>query len=365
MAVRQRFDVVVLGSGAAGLTAALAAHDGGATVGLFEKDVLVGGTSAWSGGMVWIPVNPHMAELGIGDSREEVLTYLESLSHGLIDMNLAAPPFDDVDVRKAVNYVIDKRALVDAAGGGPLIGQAATHIAPDSLEENLLLNYDPYPTPGERGSLTLARKEMALSRYDRDGDGRCDAKVCEDVRAVSLGAPGTAPPFVVRDLRARARLIASDLSRIGIRVQVEFPEDAFAVVADPTQKVPLGLSTGWGKDIPTGSNFFEPLFSSEEIGMDNFTLVGASPDQLQDWGYDVSAIPSVDDRIDQCSALVGHDQVVCWANLDKYLMEEVVPWVPYVVESHADLVGSRVVHYSFDQSASMPAFDQIALKPST
>jgi 3-oxosteroid 1-dehydrogenase len=88
------YDVVVLGTGAAGLTAALAAHDQGASVGLFEKSDQVGGTTAWSGGMVWVPVNPHQAALGIEDSREEVLTYLQSLSHDLIDEKLAAAYID-------------------------------------------------------------------------------------------------------------------------------------------------------------------------------------------------------------------------------------------------------------------------------
>jgi 3-oxosteroid 1-dehydrogenase len=88
------FDVVVLGTGAPGLTAAIAAHTSGATVGLFEKSDQVGGTSAWSGGMVWVPCNPHMAELGISDSRDEALTYLASLSHGLIDEKLAAAYID-------------------------------------------------------------------------------------------------------------------------------------------------------------------------------------------------------------------------------------------------------------------------------
>ena len=90
----ETFDVVVLGTGAAALAAAIRASDGGAHVGLFEKADAVGGTSAWSGGMVWIPVNPHMAELGIEDSREEALTYLNSLSHGLIDTDLAAALID-------------------------------------------------------------------------------------------------------------------------------------------------------------------------------------------------------------------------------------------------------------------------------
>ena len=90
----QTYDVIVLGTGAAALTAAIRAADEGATVGLFEKADTVGGTSAWSGGMVWIPMNPHMAELGIDDSREEVMRYLDSLSNGLIDLDLAGAMID-------------------------------------------------------------------------------------------------------------------------------------------------------------------------------------------------------------------------------------------------------------------------------
>jgi 3-oxosteroid 1-dehydrogenase len=91
----ETFDVVVLGTGAAGLTAAARAHADGARVGLFEKADTVGGTSAWSGGMVWIPNNPHMAEIGVQDSRDEALLYLDSLSHGLIDEKLAASFVDN------------------------------------------------------------------------------------------------------------------------------------------------------------------------------------------------------------------------------------------------------------------------------
>ena len=90
----ETFDVVVLGTGAPGLTAAIAAHAEGASVGIFEKSEQVGGTTAWSGGMVWVPCNPHMPELGLSDSRDEALTYLASLSHGLIDEKLAAAYID-------------------------------------------------------------------------------------------------------------------------------------------------------------------------------------------------------------------------------------------------------------------------------
>ena len=82
-------DVVVLGSGAAGLTAALAAHLSGADVGIYEKSDVLGGSSAISGGVPWIPLNHHQDSAGIADSREEALAYLESLSLGRMDPAMA------------------------------------------------------------------------------------------------------------------------------------------------------------------------------------------------------------------------------------------------------------------------------------
>lgn len=94
----EEVDVVVLGTGAAGLTAAVMAHDGGARVAVFEKAHQVGGTTAWSGGQVWIPNNPHMASVGVEDSREQALTYIMSLSRDMLEPRLveafvdAGPP---------------------------------------------------------------------------------------------------------------------------------------------------------------------------------------------------------------------------------------------------------------------------------
>ena len=85
----EEFDVIVLGTGAAGLTAAVTAAENGAKVAVFEKGDMVGGTTAWSGGQVWIPNNHHMADHGIEDSRERAMTYIMSLSHDMIEERLA------------------------------------------------------------------------------------------------------------------------------------------------------------------------------------------------------------------------------------------------------------------------------------
>ena len=83
------FDVVVLGSGAAALCAAVTAADTEARVAVLEKAMVIGGTSAMSGGKIWIANNPHMAELGFDDSYEEALAYLQSLALGRLDPLMA------------------------------------------------------------------------------------------------------------------------------------------------------------------------------------------------------------------------------------------------------------------------------------
>lgn len=88
------YDLVVLGSGAAGLTAALTAAEHGAKVLVVEKGEKLGGTSAWSGGQIWIPCNPHQKAFGKEDSREKALTYLASMSNGLIEPQMAEAYID-------------------------------------------------------------------------------------------------------------------------------------------------------------------------------------------------------------------------------------------------------------------------------
>ena len=82
-------DVVVVGTGAAGLTAAITAKKAGLKVLLIEKDELFGGTTAFSGGMIWIPGNRHSmaanAASGKTDSIDIARNYIRDEGLGLID----------------------------------------------------------------------------------------------------------------------------------------------------------------------------------------------------------------------------------------------------------------------------------------
>lgn len=72
-------DVVVLGSGAAGLGAALTATELGLSVIVLEAQKLVGGSSALAGGGMWVPCNRFMADDGEPDSQEQALLYMQEL----------------------------------------------------------------------------------------------------------------------------------------------------------------------------------------------------------------------------------------------------------------------------------------------
>jgi succinate dehydrogenase/fumarate reductase flavoprotein subunit len=75
-------DVVVVGTGGAALTAATLAHDGGAEVLVVDKADMIGGTTAVSGGVMWLPGNHHMTEAGITDDRADAVAYASRLAMG-------------------------------------------------------------------------------------------------------------------------------------------------------------------------------------------------------------------------------------------------------------------------------------------
>ncbi|MEY4753422.1 MAG: hypothetical protein RJA44_1097 [Pseudomonadota bacterium] len=76
-------DLIVIGSGAAGLATAITARKRGLDVVVLEKEPVFGGTTALSGGVLWIPLNPHGRRQNPADNRERVRVYLmqETGSH--------------------------------------------------------------------------------------------------------------------------------------------------------------------------------------------------------------------------------------------------------------------------------------------
>lgn len=74
-------DILVVGTGAAAFSAAIAARKAGAEVIMLEKAPIVGGTTLRSGGGFWIPNNRFQRELGIADPKEDALRYMARYSY--------------------------------------------------------------------------------------------------------------------------------------------------------------------------------------------------------------------------------------------------------------------------------------------
>lgn len=273
-----------------------------------------------------------------------------------LPMNMGLPPFDDVNVRRAVNLVIDRAALAEARVGA-VIGttmRVARHAILDSLQDNLLLDYDPYPSVDDHGDLEAARKAMASSRYDVDKDGRCDAGACRPV------------PYIVHPATSEAEvaIIRADLADLGIDIA---PRTDDANPYEPASRNGMFMIPGWGADTPALGGFIgvyaPPLQDGDTWISLSATLLDSTPAQLTGWGYDVDEVPGVDAKRSECLALLGSERFVCAAELDQLVMEQAVAIVPIAFPEVGFMYGPRVGTYAIDQAFTAPALDQIALQP--
>jgi peptide/nickel transport system substrate-binding protein len=271
-------------------------------------------------------------------------------------MNLTQPPFDDIHVRKAMNWIIDKAALRQT-WGGPTVGTIANHVVPDTLFNFRLQEFAPYKTAGDHGNVAKAKAAMKGSKYS-SGGGMCDAKECKNVLLIS-DTRGVDPGMVAT--------MEQDAKKIGITFKVRQINGAYPTIQTPSKNVPIAERPGWGKDFADAVTFFAPLFDGRTIipnGNTNYSLLGITPAQctkLKITG-NCKNVPSVNSQIDKCAPLLGNARIVCYENLDKYLMLNVVPWVPWMWSLVTRITSTNITHYQYDQFSTTPAYSMISVK---
>jgi peptide/nickel transport system substrate-binding protein len=276
-----------------------------------------------------------------------------------LTMNLTQPPFDDIHVRKAMNYIMDKQSL-RKAWGGPVVGSIATHIAPPVMYNNGLAEYDPYATPNDAGDVAKAAAEMKLSKYDPGKTGKCTAAACKGV-------------LMIGDTRALDNrmipVVQASAGKIGITFTVRQINGAYTTIQTTNKNIPFSERPGWGKDYADPYTFFGELFDSRALipeGNTNYSLVGITPQLNTEKKLGVKGnlanVPSVNADVDACIAKIGDARTTCWQDLDKKVMTDVVPWVPYLWSNNVTIVGPNVTHWNYDQFSDGTAYSQVSVK---
>jgi peptide/nickel transport system substrate-binding protein len=275
-----------------------------------------------------------------------------------LTMNLTQPPFDDIHVRKAMNFIMDKEAL-RKAWGGPVLGSIATHIAPPVMYNNGLAEYDPYATPNGAGDVDKAAAEMKQSKYS-GGSGKCTASACKNV-------------LMIADTRAldnrMVPVVQASAAKIGVTFKVRSINGAYTTIQTTNKNIPFSERPGWGKDYADPYTFFGELFDSRALipsGNTNYSLVGITPQINKEKKLGVTGnlnnVPSVNADIDNCIGKNGDARTTCWENVDKKLMTQVVPWIPYLWSNNVTIVGPKVTHWNYDQFSDGTAYSQVSVK---
>jgi peptide/nickel transport system substrate-binding protein len=286
------------------------------------------------------------------DALRSLIETTDGLGEVFATFNVAQPPFDDLAVRRAVSFALDRTAVLHAVQRSGLVlfghqpAEVAKHFAPDPTEESLLLDWDPYPSAGSGGDLTAARDELGRSRYAKHG--RCAAQMCRGVEVLVHPEFASLRPFILRALEA-----------LGIRPRVTVTDDFDDRCADPREHIGMCVGRQWFADVPDGGNFLTIFFHSGEKLNDSF--VGSTTAQLRNWGYGVRRVPNADDALDRCVDQIGHARFRCWAEVDQMLMTEVVPAVPLVFFQPVRAISPNIRGFSWDQAYVQPALDRIVV----
>ncbi|MDP9336609.1 MAG: ABC transporter substrate-binding protein, partial [Actinomycetota bacterium] len=229
-------------------------------------------------------------------------------------LNTRLPPFNRLDVRKALNYAADRAAAVQAVGG-PDVAQATCQILPPHFP-----GYRPY-CPYAEGTTTAP--DLAKARALVAASGTRGMKVT----VWSWGDLGAIGPYAVKLLRS-----------LGYRTSMKVLGGYayFSVIGDSRNKAQIG-TVEWISDYPAASGFFSPILTCASF--------------LPNDGANSNAAQFCDPRIDRQIERAATEQASnpdaargLWESIDRQTVDQ-APWVPLVNPKAVDVLSKRVGNY--------------------
>ncbi|KJS60219.1 ABC transporter substrate-binding protein [Streptomyces rubellomurinus] len=255
------------------------------------------------------PIGPASVGQVLTDPRlKSRLVVGDSINTRYLSINTRHKPLDDVRVRQAIAYALDKDAL-RTTRGGPIAGDLATSLLPPSLGYQA---EDPYPSKDGKGDPDKAKALLAEAGHGADLD-------------LTLDAPATTAG------KAQAEAIQASLGRAGITVKInEISSSAFySTVGNTGQEHDLVIA-GWSPDWPGASTYLPIVFDGRLItpqGNNNYAQ------------YDS---PAVDARIDEIAALGDPAAArTAYGQLARQIAQD-APVVPFLWDKAPVLIGPNV-----------------------
>jgi peptide/nickel transport system substrate-binding protein len=228
-------------------------------------------------------------------------------------LNVQQPPFDDVNVRKAINFAVDRAELVELYGG-PQLAAPTCQVLPTAFPGfSPYCPYTAHPSPG--GGWTAPDLEHA--RHLVAASGRAGASVTVDVPFGERRRLGSYFVSLLRDLgfHARVRATPADV-------------DYAAEVQRPDSRKQMGVN-GWFPDYLNASIMLDPLFACP-----------ARDDKLLDNLSHICAA-KLDAAIDRARAAAPEAAPAAWAAVDRRVVR-LAAAVPYVNPRIPVFVSKRV-----------------------
>jgi YVTN family beta-propeller protein len=247
-------------------------------------------------------------------------------------LNTHAPPFDDVNVRRALNYAVDRSAFV-AVQGGERSAQPTCQFLPANFPGHR--PYCPYTASAGSGrpwsAPNLARAQRLITRSHTRG-----------MRVTVLAGP--------HNFIAQGRWIVTQLDRLGYRATLRvLPKtaDYFAYITDSRHRAQIG-ALGWITDYPAASGMLA-LFRCA-------AFVPASPNQQN---FSEFCDRRTDALIRRASQLPADDPTAdaLWAQVDKRITDQAAV-VPLINPKSISFVSRRVGNFQYSQQSGV-LYDQL------
>ncbi|MBP0616860.1 ABC transporter substrate-binding protein [Jiella mangrovi] len=265
------------------------------------------------------PPADRLNELGTQYADQVHVNPLAAFWYAPMNTNLA--PFDNLKVRQAVNFAIDRNALVNIYGG-PVLAQPTCQILPPDFpghEDSCLYTKDP--------GTAWSAPDMEKAKQLVEESGTAGQKV-------TVVAEDTATS------RAVGTYLQSVLSELGYdaTMQAISPNIQFTYIQNTDNKVQISVSQ-WFMDYPQASNFLNVLLSCA-------SFTPGSDSSINIAGY---CNKDLDKRMAEAMQTAVTDPEAAnkmWAKLDKAFMEQ-APVAPLFTPKNVDFVSKRVGNFIF------------------